>query len=541
MAIRLRLVGQPYRARLITALLRGGLDVRLFTVAAVGVLALTIRGSSGSPTPAEIQDSLSSPGTTFETSQERSRWAVILALYNHRTFAIDGLAVVATPDLVSAKGHFYSSLAPGVSVAAVPLYALGTELRASQLFVFSMQAALLLATMLLMFWLSRVFQLGRRAALFAAVTFGFATNAWGYSVTLSGYPPASLLLLAGCCLACAGPYLRVRQFLGLWLLYGIAVLMENSSFFTFIPLVIGAATRLYCPAELRLKERRPRPVMMFRSIGLALSPLSFLTILLLYGWYNTVLFGSPLTLSSALPRLSTVGSANPTPVAGVSLTPPLDLTPHGILSGLSTLLVSTDRGLLFYAPIVLLAVFGWQALAKRPFCFRAALGVVPLMAIAIHAPLQDPYGGWAFGPRYLIPALPELCLLTGLGLQRFAHTEEMKLVYSAAFTYSVAVSSLAPLTTNAIPPSVEAPGVLKSSYLATFSFLSRNHLSSGLYNAIFGRVLSGWEYYLLVLLPVLIGGWYLIWTCSRDVIPRTQQIGETSPSFLFERLRGKEV
>jgi hypothetical protein len=84
-----------------------------------------------------------------------------------------------------------------------------------------------------------------------------------------------------------------------------------------------------------------------------------------------------------------------------------DLPFHApFLTGLSGLLVSPGKGLLWFCPLVLVALVLWPRFVAR---YRAeallALGMV-LPTIGVYATYPVWWGGVCWGPRYLLPVLP---------------------------------------------------------------------------------------------------------------------------------------
>jgi hypothetical protein len=101
------------------------------------------------------------------------------------------------------------------------------------------------------------------------------------------------------------------------------------------------------------------------------------------GWLNWVHFGA----------LTATGYNSPV------LTNPLG-------SGLYGLLLSPNKGLVFYVPLVLLAPLGVERLCRRsrPAALVVVLGTTTW--IVLNATFYDWGGGWVWGPRYLQPILP---------------------------------------------------------------------------------------------------------------------------------------
>ena len=87
---------------------------------------------------------------------------------------------------------------------------------------------------------------------------------------------------------------------------------------------------------------------------------------------------------------------------------------YPFLTGLLRLTVLPNKGLFWYAPIVLLAPFGFFALRRRdaPLALTCAASVFSLLLAASAWWAWDGQAGW--GPRLLLPALPPLLVFAGL-------------------------------------------------------------------------------------------------------------------------------
>jgi len=86
------------------------------------------------------------------------------------------------------------------------------------------------------------------------------------------------------------------------------------------------------------------------------------------------------------------------------------------LIGLYGLLFSAGKGLLFYCPALLLSLGGWVHFVRRhrpEGVFVIALFLVHLLFYSVQ---QNWDGDWCWGPRYLLPCVPFLMLLS-LGLE----------------------------------------------------------------------------------------------------------------------------
>jgi hypothetical protein len=89
----------------------------------------------------------------------------------------------------------------------------------------------------------------------------------------------------------------------------------------------------------------------------------------------------------------------------------LQLFTHPLLSGALGLLVSPGRGLLLYVPVVVLALVAVPWAWRRSPVVTGLCLVLLLIRIPFYAKVFAWMGGWAWGPRYLMPAMPCLAPL----------------------------------------------------------------------------------------------------------------------------------
>ena len=85
-----------------------------------------------------------------------------------------------------------------------------------------------------------------------------------------------------------------------------------------------------------------------------------------------------------------------------------------LFSGISGLLFSPGYGLLWYCPVVFLAVLGFREAIRTHLL--EALAIVGVLAafLILHSALPYWFAAWSWGPRYLVPAIPGLCALAAL-------------------------------------------------------------------------------------------------------------------------------
>jgi hypothetical protein len=247
-----------------------------------------------------------------------------------------------------------------------------------------------------------------------ALLWGLSTFAWPYAVTYFSEPlfTACLLLTALALLAYAQTRSNARF---IWLaLAGLALgwaALTRSTGLVLVPafaLYTLAATTRHAEGAplaraLSSMRRLPAPSVTLRAWlprGLAAAlafGLPFAACLALLLWHNNARFGDPFDNG----------------YAGESFSTPL-------LKGATGLLFSPGKGLFVYAPILILACVGWPRFWKQNRAAAALCAAVPLIVLLTYARWWTWWGGWCWGPRFLVPALPFLIL--GLGpLLRSSH------------------------------------------------------------------------------------------------------------------------
>jgi hypothetical protein len=85
-----------------------------------------------------------------------------------------------------------------------------------------------------------------------------------------------------------------------------------------------------------------------------------------------------------------------------------------IKKGLNVLLVSPDRGLFVFTPVFILSLFGYWRFFRKKNHEKMFLLYAPLLTILVYAMFGDPWGGWAFGARYLLPVMAIMSISLGI-------------------------------------------------------------------------------------------------------------------------------
>jgi 4-amino-4-deoxy-L-arabinose transferase-like glycosyltransferase len=332
------------------------------------------------------------PGT-LDGTDARSMYEVARSIIEHG----DVTTLSKSTGVPGLYGHFYSKYGPAQSLAALPLYLVGRALTglvpahfAPELPIMaaSLLPAIVTALTVELFFLTAI-ELGATAfgALALSVVYMLATPAVVYAAQWFSEP------MTGCALmAAVYALLRERRSPSPWwpFLAGVALAVAVCTRLDALLFLPPLLAYLLLPSE----ERWGRASSFLLPLGLALVGLAS---------YNADRFGSPFE--------SGYGIANRTDwFADRDAHPPH--TPASLAQGLYGLLLSPGKGLLEYAPPLLLAPLGAALLWARRRAEAALLLSLFSIYLVAHANVLIRWlGGWSWGPRFLIPVVPLALLL----------------------------------------------------------------------------------------------------------------------------------
>lgn len=360
---------------------------------------------------------------------QNSRLDMVAAVVEDGTFVIDPY-VANTVDYARVGEHYYSDKPPGTAFLGIPVYAvlkfvldtplvhrLVERLATSESFqatlreggsgVYAAKVRFALAQVVLTLCISTLaavilgillyrvllsMKIKRGVSLGAVLGVGLLSPAFAYSNAFYGHVLSAALLFGAFSLIRGEHPERLRNLVGVGLLLGYAVITEY-------PVVLIAGV-LAVYLGWRLVQRRAWPRLIWAALPVLLIGGGLMA-------YNQAVFGGPFRLGYGYSELWETQHHT----GFMSLT-----MPHA--EALWGITFSPFRGLFFLSPLLLFSLpgfaFWWQS--RR---FRAewwvSLTSVGLMLL-FNASSVMWWGGFAVGPRYILPGLPFLALALGYGL-----------------------------------------------------------------------------------------------------------------------------
>ncbi len=486
------------------------------------ILLGSVRGLAGNPTIEDLNNPTWKENGPFQLSNENGRFALTYAFTEHNTVELSpDLARFASPDVAYGNGRYLSLFLPGVSFIIIPGYLLGKMVGMAQLGAFLTVSFFALLNVILIRLIA--LRLGAKpyAANIASLAFLFASPAFAYTVTLSQHQISTFFILS-----CIYLLVRFNSFWSLtlvWFLIVVAIIVDYPNFFMLIPVGFLGLTRLFSIDKTERKIKLNFSLVRILTFVGVILPLTF------FAWFNNLAYGNPFTLSGNLERVVGVNPDN-TPVLeserertrlmneGVK---PSDFKPtksmvnafltRNLLQGFYIHFVSPDRGMLRYTPLMLLGFVGIFFAVKKRMKYVALLTGVIGFNIILYSMWGDPWGGWAFGSRYLVPVYSILSIFIAVFISWFAKKKILLFIVFLIMTYSICIGALGALTTNNNPPQGEAEALsvsmqkeFKYTYEKNIDELNLNTTRSFFFNTYLSQYLTVWNYYIIITSSIIL-------------------------------------
>jgi len=433
---------------------------------ASGVLMVSLRGLPGNPTSPELNLKAWKENGPFELSPERGRFALIYSIVEDKSFYFSkSIAGFASPDVGIQNGHYVSLFAPLLSFIAIPGYLIGKYFGASQVGTFAVISLFALFNFFLIRAIAIRLGANKIAATLGAFVFLFATPGFAYAVNLYQHHLSTFLILLSIWALLKSK--KVWVLILTFFLCALSIPLDYPNLILMFPIGIYALGRIV--SFNKIKNAISVKISLFKTLTL----LVMIIPILFFLWFNKVSYGSPLQLSG------TVQTANFKPDTLEAKVPLQKVTNNdteinkrsalaffdsrAILNGFYIQFISPDRGIIYYTPVIILGILG-AALAFRKKLKMATLFIAIIsLNILLYSMWKDPWGGWAFGERYLIPSFAILSISIAILLTYWQKKVWFLLFFIFLFSYSVAVNTLGAITTSAMPPQVEVLALEKLS------------------------------------------------------------------------------
>ena len=372
------------------------------------------------------------PSRVFPATLFLFLFSLYLLTYSPQFHSSDGLAMFATAEslvrrgewdadqirwmglgqgIFGSDGHLYIRKGIGVSLLALPLVWLGmiTPVWGAATTALIFNALVTAATGALVLRYLQVLGYTDGVALVAALIFGLATLAWPYAKTFFSDPLASLCLI-GAALALLYFHKSGRPVHAFWAGLALAVAVAARYANAVLIPLYGLLLFKYQISALHHPDRQHR-----RARASASNDKSQISNLKSQDWRAWVAFGIPLAATAiALAYYNLARYGDP---LNTGYLPEESFS--GIWwQGIAGMLVSPGRGLFLYAPVLL------ATLAAAPTFFRRhrAEAALAWAIIAVHLLLYGKWfmwhGGYAWGPRFLVPTLPFFVLGMAPAIER---------------------------------------------------------------------------------------------------------------------------
>ncbi len=489
----------------------------LFILFCAVILVLSLRGIRGNPTSETLNEPYWKDEGPLELSPDRGRYALTYSIVEDKSFFYSlPVARFTTPDLGYSRDKYVSLFAPGVSFLVMPGYILGKYLNLAQVGTFAVISLFALANTLLL--RSIAIRLGAfsLAATIAATLFIFASPAFSYAVTLYQHHISTFLILMSI-------YLLIRfkslwSLLLIWFLAAASIPVDYPNLFLMFPIGLYALTRFII-----VKKGSERLDINLKLAGFATFIGTVLPILF-FLWFNQMSYGNPLQYSGTVPGVRAIDDQG-RPVAPSQAgqeniekftNPQIQeksavrfFKSRNLLSGFKTHFISLDRGVLFYTPVMLFGLIGIIYAYRRQMPMFALLVAILGVNILLYSMWGDPYGGWAFGSRYLIPSYAILSIFVALLLTYWNKKVLFLIAFIIVAFYSIAVNTLGAVTTSAIPPKAEVLALEKLSgivqrytYQRNWGSLLSGHSKSFVYQTYLSKYLSALQFYQILTISI---------------------------------------
>ncbi|MEW6557245.1 MAG: hypothetical protein AB1349_07815 [Elusimicrobiota bacterium] len=365
----------------------------------------------------------------FSDVNERSRLALTYSIVNYHTFNIDNYHTY-TIDKAFYNGHYFCDKAPGISLIAVPVFAVlkfaglpsspSPVVRQVLSFIFSA-----IPTIILVFYLYKFLcqlNVNETTAKIVILGYSLATLAFPFSLVFYPYQLVSCLVFISFYFV----YNKKKYFLS-GLICGLAIISE----YTVLPVIFFIFVYIF------FTNRRQTGIFV----------ISIIPFILLNMVYNKICFDNFFTIGYCYEFWKSFNTEMSKGLFGIS---------RFSFSNFYQITVSPYRGLFFYSPWLVLTFFGIKKFYKNFRQEFILFSAIVIYFFILGASYWSPCGGTIVGPRILVPMLPFFIVFAG-----FVTTKLLLacfVVFSFLIIFSVVLTNihlnqfeLNPILNNVVP------------------------------------------------------------------------------------------
>lgn len=493
------------------------------------VLALSVRGLPGNPDSVVLNTNKWKGTGPLELSPERGRYALTYSIVEDKSvhFSVS-LARFITPDLGYWNDKYVSLFAPTVSVLIIPGYILGKTVGLAQVGSFAVIALFAAGNFYLIGKIAELLGANKFAAKIGGLIFVFATPAFAYAVTLYQHHISTFIILLSTYLLIKFPK-KVWSLFAIFFLIALSISVDNPNLFLIFPIGLAAAVQ-FIDLFTITKDYKADTIIALKPLRL-LSAMGVIIPLVLFGYFNFISYESPFRLAGTVQsvedidkngkplekRISSEVTEEEIIEEAESKSAVNFFQTRNIRNGLFIHLFSPDRGIIVYTPIVLIGIIGIVLVYKRTNPYLQLLLAVASINLLLYSMWGDPWGGWAFGSRYLIPAYSIMAIFSAIAISKYGKYILFNLLLALLLIYSVGVNTVGALSTNKLPPQVEIASLEylsgrkeRYSFDRGVEFLLSGNSKSFVYQAYASKYLNTTEYYVLVYSVIIATGLTLI-------------------------------
>lgn len=452
------------------------------------ILVFGLSGITGDIIP-DLNSGNTDFGGIFESSLDRARYAQAYSLVNSSSLYVNDFVEFSKPDVAFYNQNYIPAF-PVFPVLLISIfYFVGKILGISTLFAYSTNIFIVLLSVLTLLNISKKLKFSSNTSLFVVLVNTLGSFSLAYSTKLSAHFISAFLLLM-----LLNIYLITKRnptifhFVSALVIFLLNLFVDYPNLVISFPLMFVIFNNY---THINILKTRISFLLTYKHL------IAFITVLLMafmFIFYNINIYGKAFVLSNTynVHILERAGYSN-----GDDFNYAQKFSVSNLFKGLPILLFSLERGLFIYSPIFIFSLLGIYFLYRDRKTLARVFILTFILNLIIYGSYDDPWGGWSFGPRYLIISIPLLSILVGYFYNRYGYFLVNKIIILLLYLPSAFVSLLGLFGGTTLAPSVES-----SSYqtvMINYHYVfSSGYLSSFLYNTFLQNYISSTNLFVVI-------------------------------------------